>query len=94
MRPIRCEHAQAHVTFTAGKVDYIKTDPMQGGLIPNVLHELFHVVLRKEMSLFSAEVEEWIILELESSCYKWLSASERRLKPWRTLVERRLKEPK
>lgn len=96
VREIRCEHAQAHSLFTirSGKILFLKVDVMQAGLVPAVLHELLHAVLRKELSSFDANLEEEIVQALEKECIRWLQKSEHRMKPWRTLIDRRMREPK
>lgn len=67
----------------------IQVDIDKDGAIRCVIHELLHVVLADELGWASGEVEEVIVLALETELYEYVKKSPRRLAGWRKAIDAR-----
>ena len=78
----------AWVEYEGRQVE-VAVDPMRGGLIECVVHELLHAVYRLELSRWGV-FEECIVLALEREIMATINASPRRVKWWREAIAEKL----
>jgi len=78
----------AWVEYEGRKVE-VAVDPMRGGLIECVVHELLHAVCRVELARWG-EFEECIVLAIERELVCQINASRRRVRWWREAINRKL----
>ena len=72
-----------------GKRFHVAVDPMRGGLIESVVHELIHAVYAEELSVWG-ELEEAIVLAVEREVMAAINDSRRRVRWWRDAIARKL----
>jgi len=72
-----------------GKVVEVAVDPMRGGLIECVVHELLHAVYAKELARWGV-FEEAIVLAIERELMSAINMSPRRVKWWRAAIDAKL----
>lgn len=78
----------AYVDYDGPTID-ITVDPMRGGLIASVVHELIHAVYRRQLAAWG-HFEEVIVVALEQSVMAHIDAKPERVKWWRDAIARKL----
>jgi len=78
----------AWVEYEGRKVE-VALDPMRGGLIECVVHELLHAVMRTELARWG-EFEECIVLAVERELVHQINSSRRRVQWWRKAIDGKL----
>lgn len=73
----------------AGKAVEVVVDPMRGGLIECVVHELLHAVYAKELARWG-DLEECIVVAVEKEVMAVVNNSTRRVRWWRDAITRKL----
>lgn len=72
-----------------GKRFHVVVDPMRGGLIECVVHELLHAAYAEELAPWG-ELEEAIVLAVEREVMGLINGSRRRVKWWRDAIAHKL----
>lgn len=87
MRPLKTE--AAYITV-GGKPNRIAIDNVQTGLIPGVVHELLHLVLRPSVADFNPTLEEDLVIILTTRIEKRILDSIEETEWWRAAIDRKL----
>lgn len=67
----------------------VTLDPMRGGLIECVVHELIHAVYAKPLKAWG-RFEEPIVVALEGEMMGFINTDERKVRWWREAIARKL----
>ncbi len=78
----------AWVEYEGRKVE-VAIDPMRGGIIECVVHELIHAVYEKKLAEWG-DLEEAIVIAVEKEMMDLINSSRRRVKWWRDAIGSKL----